>query len=132
MLITGLVLIIVCLVLFLLSADQDRKDLSRGIDQLETDLESWRVKCRDLNINLTAAEKRIEQYDIALSLKASTIEILQSRITISRTTDLSESMTDIVRFIAANQWLIEKDRDLAEACESLSGVATSSIENEDV
>ena len=78
-----------------------------------------------LNNDKVILTKRIAALTADNNLKSHEILDLKKKATLKSESKLTEAMSGLCRFIAANQWILEKNKDLRDSLESVLEVSQS-------
>lgn len=111
------------------------EDGNTKLSRLRDDLD----ECKTLNSrSVIDKDKTIRHLTDSLSQQQTAVKQLKSRVNdlerrqcLKSHTRLSDGLGELIRFISANQWIMENNKSLAEAVASVSEVAEAITERED-
>jgi len=93
--------------------------------KLASELTTLRGSKSALHDDKIALTKRIAVLTADNNLKSHEILDLKKKDTLKSESKLTEAMSGLCRFIAANQWMLEKNKDLRDSLESVLDVSQS-------
>lgn len=108
-----------------LSALKSAPSLEQEVDRLTAELENTknaRDRAYDAKI---AMSRQVSDLTAKINEKSHEILDLKKKSTLKSESHLTEAMSGLCRFIAANQWMLENNKELRDSLESVREVSNS-------